>query len=233
MLSRHLRAAGRRGLVALTALVCIGLTGCDRGGDSSGVIRGPSGYHSYDASGDRVMVRGADGKIELKIRRRHRGYKVYGADLVAEGFVYEPGGSGTEDAGGGEESSVRIRPMAAASSVSLAIGEAGSWGLGERFRVEQTGRGLAVFGSEADWLGRFEHSDEGGWQLVRGSERERIWSVERQGYSLGLVSDQETKLTVDETDLPPEVLLALGVDELSPLERVALGVWLRHRGPAG
>jgi hypothetical protein len=235
MLNSHYGRAGRGVLVGLVLLVAVGLAGCDRGGESSGPIRGPSGYQPFDAAGDRVLVRGSDGEVDLKIRRRQRGYKVYGADLIAQGFVYEPDwtSSNEQGDGGAEGSAVRVRPMEASAPETIGRGASGGWGLGERFRVEQTGRGLAVFGAEADWLGRFEHDADRGWRLVRGSDRERVWSVERDGPSLRLVSDGEVKLTVDETDMPGEVLLALGLEELSPLERVALGVWLRHEAPSG
>lgn len=208
------------GTVLLMWLASVALAGCTGGGDSSRDRPSDPLYRSLSAGGDRVMVHREDGDerhLSMKLRMSTNRATVYGSELTRAGEVAWSRGDSPE---------VRIRAVDDARWRSLPI-KNGIWEWPGHVRVEQTGRGWAVFGSDARWLGRLYLTEAGDWRLdIDG--RDLMVRESGRHWTVGGVSDAEAPLTpprwsVAFGEIPHPVALAVAFDELSAMERVAVG----------
>jgi hypothetical protein len=227
-------------------------TGCDSDdGESDRQEPGGPLYEMWDSQGDRVLVRDASGDAAYKLRIRSNGLKVYDSKFRALGYVDfpidQPAASSSEeareDAGSavaadaGEEANagageIRVRRLGGDDTERLKQVNADVWGLGERVRIERTAEGWAVFGDNAEWIGQFSRADQGDWRLEHGEEGTGEWRTERKDGELLVRRGGETRFRASSEELPAEVLLALVLEELSLLDRMAVAGWLRARSVA-
>lgn len=232
--SRPRRWRGGLWLLLLALLASVSLGCRDRKVENRDRPGGPL-YQMWDGSGERFVVRDpngdtsgdANGEPILKWRARSRRIKVYGADLAPVGEVRWKEGAD------GEAPRVEVRRLAASDWRAVEKRKAGVWEMSERFRIEETGRGWAVFGAGAAWMGRFQRisgdGDDRAWTLMRERDESKRVRVRRDGSKIEAVDGGEmlwsTTGSGDDSEL---VFLAVGLHDLAPLDRVAVGVLIRE-----
>ncbi len=225
------------------AVVVLGAAGCDDSGSESSEAPGPMSER-WNAQGDRVVVRERGGDPVAKFRLRSRRVKVYDADFQPVGYIRTDGDQslGAEGDGGeparadagrpGERREIQLRRLDADRAVSLRRIEPDVWAVDRGVRIERTADGWAVFDREATWIGEFARTEEG-WQLTREREPPVTWRVESRDGGWVATADGEVEFRVEGDRLAPETLLAVALEEIPLLERVAVGHWLEQRASRG
>lgn len=191
----------------------------------------------WSANGDRLAIYDADDEIAYKLRRRARGVKVYDRDLRPAGYVRAAGTDETDagddggqtDADASERGVVRVRPIGKTEIERLERQKSGLWALGDAVRLEQTPDGWAVFGGDGNWVGRFFRGDESQWQLATDQAGSEVWRAVGDGTSNRVKRGDETAYRAPGETVSEEVLLALALEGLPVLHRVAVGRWLEAR----
>lgn len=216
-------------MFVLIVVWVVGTAGCmDYGDDENRDRPGGPFYRMLDGTGDQVRVVDADGDSVAKLRDRNDSYKVYDADLSPAGYVQWSAQAAKAPDAGTDAIAIQLLGLSRDDSRPIERRDDGVWELAERFRVERTGKGWAVFAGDASLLGRFTRDDDR-WTLTRETDGPEQLSVESGGSSLS-VQDADGELlwrtTVGRVAEP--VLLALALEELAPLERVAVGTLIEQ-----
>jgi hypothetical protein len=167
------------------------------------------------------MVHRIDGdetSTTMKLRIGSGRATVYGPDLTPIGDVaWRREGSPR----------VRVRFIEDVGWTSLPV-EDGIWEWPAHVRVEETGRGWAVFGPEAEWLGRFDRREDGAWRLhVDGQTYEVQEGATHLEVSRISGPDEASAVPnwrVAFGEVPTPVALAVALEELTSIEQVAVGV---------
>lgn len=196
------------------------LAGCTDGGAPNRDRPGGPLYRSLGAGGDRVMVHRVDGdetSTAMKLRIGSGRATVYGSDLTPIGDVaWRRDGSPR----------VRVRFIKDVGWTTLPVQD-GIWEWPAHVRVEETGRGWAVFGPDAEWLGRFDregdawrlHVDSDTYEVREGTAHLEVGRVSGPGEA---VAAPTWRIAFGE--VPISVALAVALEDLSPTEQVAVGV---------
>ncbi len=241
------------GLVALVVAFAVLGVGCDND-DREPDRQEPGGplYEMWNSEGDRVVVRDGSGESVYKLRLRSNGLKVYDRKFRALGYVDFPvdqpatlpsrettddagkaGPADTEVSSNGQAGEIRVRRLGGDETERLKQVNADVWALGDRLRIERTAEGWAVFDGDAEWVGQFSRGDQGNWRLEYGEEGSGEWRVDKENGELLVRRNGETQYRAESGELPPEALLALGLEELSLLDRMAVAGWLQARSSSG
>ncbi|MEZ4459735.1 MAG: hypothetical protein R3E66_08380 [bacterium] len=167
--------------------------------------------HTVGATGRRVLVTNAEGKIVGKVRLRSTGVRVYGDDLVPIGTVSSSDG-------------IAFHPFPEGAKQTLAKTEADVWEFDQSMRIERTQSDWALFDANAQLLGYLNH--DGGWSF-RGAAGD-TWTVNE-----GKVLDQGKVRCEARSTGSSEMLLALCVDALPVQARVALALWMQTQVTPG
>jgi hypothetical protein len=181
-----------------------------------------------DSSGKRVLVVDGAGQPVAKLRERSHKYKVYEADLTPVGFVsWESTEAGTV---------VAARSIENDDARAIEQVSENTFELGAELRIEQTDRGWAVFGPNAQLAGVFERGAfKGGgpdtWSLRRSYDDAALIRATSDGTRWSLTQDGRTIIAVQAGELPALELLSLELDTLSTLHQVAVGVWMERARP--
>lgn len=211
-------------VLALVLLATAGTWGCN---DEKRVNRDKPGgplYRMWDSNGERIIVTDAKDEVVCKFRKRSRGIKVYDSDLAPVGVV----GSGPTQEGESspEERQVRVEHLGKEPTEVLEHRGENIWEMERTFRLERTSDGWAVFDENAEWIGRFHRGDDGGWRLEKGRNEPKVSSVEKRDRGMRSKSGRKTVFETRSNEMEAPVLLALSLDELSLVHRVAIGRWL-------
>ena len=209
--------------VALSVLFA-GAGGCTDHDHENRQKPGGELYQMWSADGERMLVEHSSGELAYKLRRRTAGWKVYGEDLVPVGVV-RAGWRGSKLSGDGR--GIRVERLESGSVTDLVRREEDVWELPGAFRLERAAEGWAVYDAEAEWIGRFYRAERR-WQLDRGRHEESIWRVRREEGRQILKRGGEAVYQVWADREASAVLLALALEELDIVERVAVGAWLQE-----
>jgi len=223
----------RAGVVA-AVVVAVAVLGCD---DNKENPYRPKGQlrQTWSADGERIAVTDATDEIAFKFRRRSRGLKVYDRRLKAAGFVRTPA-EGEDEADAGESDGdadsgprIRVRRVGETEGRPLERRTEGVWAVDDAMRLERTADGWAVLNAEGNWLGRCFRAD-GEWRLVTDQSDDTSWQIVAGEDFTRLKRGGETRYRVAAGAVPEAVLLALAIEDLPVLYRVAVGEWLVRRG---
>lgn len=215
--SSFARVAIKLGLLLLV-VVALGACREDRGGSD----RSAADYQRrLDASGKRVLVVDPGGDPVAKLRKRTTQYKVYDETLAPVGFV----AWSTDDNG---EPTVHVRAIDGERRPVERVSE-GKFELGDDLRLERTDAGWAVFGPESKLVGVFQRRDEH-WKLRLGDDGPTV-AAEADAGQWTVSEDGKPVLEVRSTAVSEVEVLALKLDGLPMLYRVAVGAWMQRARP--
>ena len=175
-----------------------------------------------DANGKRVLVVTPDGDPVAKLRKRPTKYKVYDESLAPVGYVSWQ----TDEAGAPQ---VSVRTLSGEALPIERVSE-GTFELGDELRLERTDRGWAVFGPEAKLVGVFQKRGDV-WQLRPGYDDAPTFTVTAEDTSWAVLKDDEPVLEARSKALSRLEALALKLDGLPMLHRVAAGAWMQRARP--
>lgn len=234
----------RRLAACLLLVSLLGVMGCRDDSGRENARQAAEYRRLLDASGKRVLIVDAQGRQQVKLRKRRDQIKVYGEDLKALGYVRWGGADAP-----GEPVSVRVHALGSPQPVALREVERPD-GAGRMveldgyFRIIEQLTGpraeapsaWRVLGPDHSVIGIFQKTAESEWQLlsdpVEPSAAEMQFEADYRaeevaaGERMKLVRDKEVVATVEFGALSAPELLALQLDELPRLQRVSLGVWL-------
>lgn len=211
------------------ALIFLSLTGCLREVEPlPRFAPGESLYEHYTTRGARILIDDDQGE-RWKIRRRRSHLRVYDSSMIPLGRI---------EVDDDEEILVRglDRSLLHRSSwVSDDVAELdGAW------RLERAESGWDLFDPQGRLLGIFrlqdlqDQQEQKNWILAPGySREERFLARIEKGRLLVLDQNEEERLSIAIRRDNPEnwsdlKALAISIDALDPLQRVALGSWLHQ-----
>lgn len=216
-----------RSICALLAALLVAFGAGCRDGSSE---RADDYREKLSSSGDRVVLSGADEDEPIgKVRVRTNRHKIYDEEMSPVGTVAwsDAGARQETDAGDADANlpTVRIQKLGKEGESTLPIDpSAQKVQVDGRFRIEHTDGGWAVFDESAELIGIFQREDER-WQL-RHSYGDPPHVVERDDASVRILRAGEEVASTPSEDLSDLVLLSWTIDDLAPLDRAAIGVWL-------
>lgn len=169
-----------------------------------------------DAAGERIVVRDAQGSAVAKFRKRNAKYKVYDETLAPVGFVnWEKHDAGVR---------VYLNPLDGDGAERIEQASEDKFKLGDRVRIERADHGWAVFGKGDAHVGVFEKGDGDTWTLR--PAHGPAYKAKRDGRTWMVTQGEQTVIELRARDMERLEVLALRLDGLPMLERVAVGVWM-------
>lgn len=220
----------RRAVAVIVMAVLVGsLTGC-RDQPSSSPYGATSEYHrQLESTGRRVIISDVDGAERVKLRRRSASLKVYDSQLAPVGQVSWRSAPAASEA----RAIVDVKRVDRPAETSRIESVDGDFEMRGRFRIERSNGGWAVRVDDSGLVGVFESVADGRWEFRRSYQAAEPWTVERGQPSVpaSIVRGGETVAHSRGGELSELELLAFELQELSLLERAAIGVWLEKARP--
>lgn len=215
----------RTALLLLLCLMMLPATGCMRE-----LPEPPRKEYPRPATGGkRIILEGASGHEDLKLRKRHKGFKVYGEDHLPLGLVRwrEEGPRGTF---------VELRTLDGSRRAILAsLAKEGvpdettfedTFDVGDRLRMERIERGWAIFDRQGTLLALLDRDGEERWRMRKSYNDRDSWTVTRGEDRMQLRLGDQTVRTFPAALFATVGILAFGIASLDPLDTVALATWL-------
>jgi hypothetical protein len=212
--------------VVALCVVALLLAGCER--EKAPSPYSPTGdyFQRLDASGRKHIVRGDDDERLAKLRVRDHEIKVYDAEMISIGTV------GWRESGSDEHDVIVVTPRGGDQmQLERSDGQEDVYELPGRFRLERVERGWGIFDAEGHRLGYVEELEEGDFAL------RDDYSSPPRAYARAGEPDVKSPAGRIVVRANPELrsapLLAFALEgELTPLDRMALGLWLERVKPS-
>lgn len=192
------------------------VSGCYYGPDHPRRMAAQQQSHEYESTpGTRLIVEDGQGEPVIKLRVRSRRTRVYDAKMIPVGQIRPDG----------DEFELRSRDGKTRLVTKWLDDERAE--LADRWRVERAhGGAWDLFGGDDHHLARLHSDDEGQW-VLESVDGDRWLRIDRDDSDPKVVDgDQTVYLHPPHGDWSDPKILALLVDDLPLLERVALALWL-------
>lgn len=192
--------------------VLVGAVGCYTERDSSKeFVPGEPLYEQFTTDGDRFVIE-RDGEPVMKLRQRTRTTRVYDEAMSPVGRVRVDDGTVERERVDGRDSTPVERTDQAVT-------------LEDTWRLEEIDDGDWVVYTDGDRPVARWRLESDRWTMRTGDDAQFVAEIEG-GTSRVVAADQTAVLELDGDELSELAVLALAIEELSPLDRYTLAAWV-------
>lgn len=176
-----------------------------------------------DSAGERIVVRNAQGDTVAKLRKRKTKYKVYDETLAPVGFVsWQKADDGVR---------VELRTLDGEADKRVEKVSDDVYAIDGQVRIERTARGWAVSGKDDKPVGVFEKGEGNDEWTLQPADNGQPYEATRDARTWTIEQGGEKLLELRARDMTRLEVLALQLEGLPTLERVAVGTWMQRARP--